>query len=81
MFAEEILPVYDVSDEVATVVAAGPHAVWEALLDADLIEVGKRTRSPGRGHSVAGRVRRARWSSCRVAFSPGCLLSRALPRR
>ena len=43
MFAEEFLPVYDVSDEVATVVAAGPHAVWEALLDADLIEVGKRT--------------------------------------
>lgn len=107
MFAEEFLPVYDVSDEVATVVAAGPHAVWEALLDADLIEVGKRTplagllgaawearrhrrssgdhgtrggSSPGRGHSVAGRVRRARWSSCRVAFSPGCLLSRALTR-
>ena len=40
MFAEEFLPVHDVSDEVATVVAADPPAVWEALLDADLIEVG-----------------------------------------
>ena len=47
MFAEEFLPVYDVSDEVATVVAAEPHAVWEALLDADLIEVGKRTPLAG----------------------------------
>ena len=42
MFAEEFLPVYDVSDEVATVVAADPSAVWAALLGADLIEVGKR---------------------------------------
>ena len=32
MFADEFLPVYDVSDEVATVVAAEPEAVWEALL-------------------------------------------------
>ena len=47
MFAEEFLPVYDVSDEVATVVAAEPHAVWEALLEADLIEVGKRTPLAG----------------------------------
>lgn len=39
--ADELLPVYDVSDEVATVVDAGPHAVWEALLAADLLEVGK----------------------------------------
>ena len=47
MFAEEFLPVYDVSDEVATVVAADPPAVWQALLDADLIEVGKRTPLAG----------------------------------
>ncbi len=44
MFAEEFLPVYDVSDEVATVVAADPHAVWQALLEAELIEVGQRPR-------------------------------------
>jgi hypothetical protein len=43
VFAEEFLPVYDVSDEVATVVAAEPHAAWEVLLDAEPIEVGKRT--------------------------------------
>ena len=47
MFADEFLPVYDVSDEVATVVAAEPQAVWDALLDADLIEVGKRTPLAG----------------------------------
>lgn len=47
MFADEFLPVYDVSDEVATVVAAEPHAVWQGLLDADLIEAGKRTPLAG----------------------------------
>ena len=47
VFADEFLPVYDVSDEVATVVAAEPHGVWEALLDADLIEVGRRTPLAG----------------------------------
>jgi len=47
-FTDEFLPVCDVSDGVATVVAADPPAVWEALLDADLIE-GRRAhpRSPG----------------------------------
>lgn len=40
--ADELLPRYDVSDEVATTVAADPSTVWEALLDADLLEVGKR---------------------------------------
>ena len=32
MFADEFLPVYDVSGEVAAVVAAEPQVVWEALL-------------------------------------------------
>jgi hypothetical protein len=40
--ADELLPVHDVSDEVATVVEADPRIVWDALLDADLLEVGKR---------------------------------------
>jgi hypothetical protein len=40
--ADDLLPVYDVSDEVATVVEADPRNVWDALLDADLLEVGKR---------------------------------------
>jgi hypothetical protein len=40
--ADDLLPVYDVSDEVATVVAAEPSAVWRALLDADLLAVGRR---------------------------------------
>lgn len=40
--AEEYLPVYDVSDAVAVVVAADVDATWRALLHADLIEVGRR---------------------------------------
>jgi len=46
-FAEEFLPVYDVSDEVATVVLAEPRAVWDALVGADLIEVGRRSPLAG----------------------------------
>ena len=40
--ADEFLPVYDVSDAVALVVDAGVDATWQALLRADLIEVGRR---------------------------------------
>ena len=40
--AEEFLPAYDVSDAVGVVVAADLDATWEALLRADLIEVGRR---------------------------------------
>lgn len=42
MFADEFLPVYDVSDEVATAVAADNATTWDALMDADLIEVGRQ---------------------------------------
>jgi hypothetical protein len=42
MFAEQILPVYDVSDEVAVVVDAEPPVAWDALMACDLIEVGRR---------------------------------------
>jgi hypothetical protein len=42
VLAEEFLPAYDVSDEVATVVEANPRVVWDALVDADLIELGRR---------------------------------------
>lgn len=40
--ADEFLPVYDVSDAVAVVVDADVDATWQALLRADLIEVGRR---------------------------------------
>jgi hypothetical protein len=82
MFADEFLPVCDVSDEVATVVAADPPVVWEALLVADLIDVGKRTSLAGLlgalrvlpelvSHLVHGEqeVARTRWPSDRV--NPG----------
>ena len=39
---EEFLPVYDVSDSVATVVAADVATTWEALMEVDLIEVGRQ---------------------------------------
>jgi hypothetical protein len=40
-FAEEFLPIYDVSDAVATVSAADRERAWRALLDVDLLKVGR----------------------------------------
>jgi hypothetical protein len=42
MLVDEFLPVYDVSDSVATVVHADLARTWDALLAVDLIEVGRR---------------------------------------
>jgi hypothetical protein len=42
MLVDELLPVYDVSDAVATVVEADVATTWECLLDADLIAVGHK---------------------------------------
>ena len=39
---DDLLPVYDVSDGVALVVEADVTNAWDALMAADLIEVGKR---------------------------------------
>jgi hypothetical protein len=47
VFADDFLPVYDVSDEVATVVHADSQTVWVALMDVDLLEVGKRVPLAG----------------------------------
>jgi hypothetical protein len=47
VLADDFLPVYDVSDEVAIAVAADPKTVWDVLLDADLLEVGKRVPLAG----------------------------------
>ena len=42
MLVDEFLPEYDVSDEISTVVAADRATTWDALINADLIEVGRR---------------------------------------
>jgi hypothetical protein len=42
MFVDEFLPVYDVSDAVATVVKASVTTTWGALMNVDLIEVGRK---------------------------------------
>jgi len=42
MLVDEFLPEYDVSDAVATVVEADLAATWDALMDVDLIDVGRR---------------------------------------
>jgi glyoxylase-like metal-dependent hydrolase (beta-lactamase superfamily II) len=39
---DELLPIYDISDEVATVVHADGATTWNALMQVDLIEVGRR---------------------------------------
>ena len=38
---EEFLPVFDVSDAVATVVEGDRETAWEALLDVDLLKLGR----------------------------------------
>ncbi len=42
MLPDDFLPVYDVSDEVATLVSADQKTTWDALMDADLIDVGRK---------------------------------------
>jgi len=42
MLIDELMPVYDVSDGVATVVDADVATTWNALLEVDLLEVGRR---------------------------------------
>jgi hypothetical protein len=39
--ADDFLPVYDVSDAVATVVEADTEGAWRALLDVDLLKLGR----------------------------------------
>ena len=39
--AEEFLPVFDVSDAVATVVESDRGTAWETLLDVDLLNLGR----------------------------------------
>jgi len=42
VLVDEFLPVYDISDAVATVVEADVSTTWNALMDVDLIDVGRR---------------------------------------
>ena len=42
MLIDELLPVYDVSDSVATLVDADVAIAWDALMEVDLIEVGRK---------------------------------------
>jgi len=42
MMADEFLPVFDVSDAVAVVVEADLASTWAALMDVDLIDVGRK---------------------------------------
>lgn len=42
MLVDDFLPAYDVSDAVATVVEADTATTWDALMQVDLIEVGRK---------------------------------------
>src|SRR5687768_14942595 len=42
MLADDYLPIYDVSDAVAVVAHANAAVTWEALMNVDLIEVGRQ---------------------------------------
>jgi len=41
VLADEYLPAYDISDSMAVVVRADRQTTWEALMDLDLLEVGR----------------------------------------
>jgi hypothetical protein len=47
MLIDDFLPVYDVSDSVATVVNADVATTWDALMQVDLIDVGRQRRAVG----------------------------------
>ena len=47
MLVDDFLPTYDVSDSVATTVEADVARTWDALMAADLIEVGRRRPMAG----------------------------------
>jgi hypothetical protein len=42
MLVDDFLPIYDVSDAVATVVHADVGTTWDALMEVDLIDVGRK---------------------------------------
>ena len=42
MLVDDFLPVFDISDAVATVVQADVAATWDALMEVDLIDVGRQ---------------------------------------
>ncbi len=42
MLVDELLPIFDISDELAVVVEATPERTWHALMNADLIDVARR---------------------------------------
>lgn len=42
MLVDDFLPVYDISDSVATIVQADVAATWDALMEVDLIDVGRQ---------------------------------------
>lgn len=41
MLVDDFMPVYDIADAVATVVQADAETTWEALMEVDLVEVGR----------------------------------------
>jgi hypothetical protein len=45
--AEDFLPVYDVSDAVATAADADRETAWRALLDVDLLKLGREAPAVG----------------------------------
>jgi hypothetical protein len=47
MFIDDYLPTYDVSDSVATVVDADVATTWNALMEVDLVDVGRQRRAVG----------------------------------
>ena len=56
MLVDEFMPTYDIADAAATVVQADTQSTWDALMDVDVIEVGRS--KPLVGFDAIGRVER-----------------------
>ncbi len=86
--ADEFLPVYDVSDAVAMVADADREAAWLALLDVDLLKLGREAPMVGMlgalrmlpeivGHLLHGERPASRRRRCGFAISPRSRCMRA----
>ena len=53
--ADDFLPVYDVSDAVATVADADRQTAWRALLDVDLLKLGREAAGEAAGVDAPAR--------------------------
>src|SRR3712207_7920651 len=82
--ADDFLPIYDVSDAVATVADADRETAWRGLLDVDLLKLGReapvvgvlgalRMLPEGVGHLLDWKSTRLNSSHAHISYGVFCL--------